>query len=446
VSIRRPVWVLHVLIVGLALHNLVAAQLWRAGVRGATLSALSAWKDVLLAAALVAVYAGLRHRPFRPTVCDWLALAFAGVVVLYGLIPQSVLGGTATHSGVVYAARHDLLPVEAYLLGRGLALTVKEERSLVRTLLWTAGIVAAFGLVDVYLVPLSFWRKVGGWYEHQLGLVYRGLSFLPENFVYNQGNNVVFRRLTSTFLSPLATAYLLVIALLLMTLRRRASVLLALLLFAALLWTHTRAALAALIVGLLLLALLRRALAPALLAVLVAVVGVAFVKGYPHFGPRTHFTASELRYQEHHAQTAPQVSHDATSANEASTREHLQSLREGLRTVIHHPWGFGLGNAGVTAERTGAKLKAGESTYTELGAETGIIGGLLFGVWSLVLLWRLLGSPPLAAAFAATLFLGLQTDVIGIPWLAVVVWALAGSAAYRDTGRLRTAASSPFLT
>ena len=444
-SIRRPVWVLHVLVVGLALHNLVMSQLWRAGVRGSALSAIAAWKDVLLAAALVAVYAGLRHRPFRPTACDWLALAFAGAVLLYGLIPQSVLGGTATHSGVVYAARHDLLPVEAYLLGRGLALTVAEQRSLVRTLLWTAGIVAAFGLVDVYLVPLSFWRKVGGWYEHQLGLVYHGLSSLPENFVYNQGNNVVFRRLTSTFLSPLATAYLLVIALLLMSLRRRASTLLALLLFAALLWTHTRAALVALIVGLIVLALLRRSLTPALLAALVAVVGLAFVKGYPHFAPRTHFTASELRYQERHARTAPAASHDATSANEASTREHLQSLRDGVRTVIHHPWGFGLGNAGVTAERTGAKLKAGESTFTELGAETGIIGGLLFVAWSLVLLWRLLDAPPLAAAFAATLFLGLQTDVIGIPWIAVVVWALAGSAAYRNARRARTVTSSPFL-
>ena len=322
-SIRRPVWVLHVLVVGLALHNLVMSQLWRAGVRGSALSVLAAWKDVLLAGALVAVFAGLRGRPLRPTVCDWLALAFAGFVVVYALIPQSTLGGGATHSGVLYAARHDLLPVEAYLLGRGLALTVEEQRSLVRTVLFTAAGVATVGLLDVYLVPLSFWRHAAGWYEHQLGLVYHGLSGLPENFVYNAGNNVVFRRLTSTFLSPLATAYLLVIALLLMSLRRRTSTLLALLLFAALLWTHTRAGLAALIVGLLVLAVLRRALAPAVVAVIVAVVGIAFVKGYTHFGPRTHFTASELRYQEHHAQANPGASHDATSANEASTREHL---------------------------------------------------------------------------------------------------------------------------
>ena len=49
---RRPVWALHVLIVGLALHNLVMSQLYRAGVRGNWLSAVAAWKDVLLLGAL----------------------------------------------------------------------------------------------------------------------------------------------------------------------------------------------------------------------------------------------------------------------------------------------------------------------------------------------------------------------------------------------------------
>lgn len=438
-------WALHVLVVGLALHNLVMSQLWRAGVRGGALSTISAWKDVLLAAALVVVYWGLRGRPVRLTVCDWLALAFAAFVVVYGILPQSALGGGATRSGVLYAARHDLLPVEAYLLGRGLALTVAEQRSLIRTLLWTAAGVAAFGLLDVYFVSLEFWRHAAGWYVHQLGLVYRGLSGLPENFVYNAGNNVVFRRLTSTFLSPLATAYLLVVALLVMSLRRRTSVLLGLLLFAALLWTHTRAALAALVVGLLVLAVLRRSFVPAVLALAVVVSGFVFVKGYSHFGPRTHFTASELRIQEQHAQANPGVSNDATAANEASTSEHIRSLRDGLRTVFHHPYGFGLGNAGVTAARTKVRLEAGESSYTELAAETGIVGGLLFVAWSLVLLYRLLRSPPLAAAFAATLFLGLQTDVIGIPWLAVVVWAIAGSAAYRLRPS-RARAASPSVT
>ncbi len=79
--------------------------------------------------------------------------------------------------------------------------------------------------------------------------------------------------------------------------------------------------------------------------------------------------------------------------------------------------------------RTHIAPKAGESTYTELGVELGLLGALVFVAWSLVLLrLTLVRRPWLGAAFAAVLFLGLQTDVIGVPWIAVAVWALvAGS-------------------
>jgi hypothetical protein len=428
VTLRRPVWALYALIVGLALHNLAMALLWRAGVRGSALTFVAAWKDALLVLALLLLVPARRRVPLPATVTDWLALAFGLVVVLYGLLPQSWLGGGATHKGVLYAARHDLLPVGAYFLGRGLDLTERERERACRLVLATAVLVAAYGLIDVYAVPLSWWRHSGavGWFQDQLGLRYRGLSGLPQNFVYNAGNGSVFRRLTSTFLSPLATAYTLVVAIFFIP-RRRWAIAIGLLLFAALLWTHTRASLIALVVGLVVRAIVRRRFQPLVWAVVVAVVGLAFVKGYTHFGPRTHFTAKELHYQQTHAAKAGSASNDATSANDASTREHLASLRDGARTVLHHPWGFGLGNAGVTAARTHVQIRAGESTYTELGVEAGVVGALLFIAWSLVLLRDALRRRPwIGAALAAVLFLGLQTDIIGIPWIAVVVWALAG--------------------
>lgn len=426
-TLRRPVWALYVLVVGLALHNLVMSLLWRAGVRGVALTAISAWKDVLLVAALVLVVAARRGRPPAATPVDVLALVFGGFVVVYGLLPQSLLGGGATHKGILYAARHDLLPVGAYFLGRGLDLTERERTALCRLVLATAAGVAVYGLVDVYAVPLAWWRGSAGWYRHQLGLDYVGLSHLPENFVYNVGNGVVFRRLTSTFLSPLATAYLLVFALFFVPLRRRWGIPLALLLFAAVLWSHTRAALVSLVAGLVVLALVRRRWRPLVYALGVVAVGLAFVKGYDHFAPRTHFTAAELRQQEENAKLHPTTSNDPTAANESSTREHLASLRDGAKAVATHPWGYGLGNSGVTAVRTHVKVEAGESTYTELGVDTGLAGGLVFVAWSLALLWATLRSRPwLGAAFAAVLVLGLQTDVIGVPWLAVVVWSLAG--------------------
>jgi hypothetical protein len=431
-GIRRPVWALHVLIVGLALHNLVMSQLYRAGVRGAWLSAIAAWKDVLLVGALALVMWGLRGRAVTLLRVDWLALVFSAFVVVYAVIPQSVLGGGATHKGVLYGTRHDLLPVLAYFLGRGLELAPSERSRLCRTVLFTAGTVAVYGLLDVYLVPLSWWRQSAGWFGDQLGLTYHGLSGLPENFIYNEGGGVIFRRLTSSFLSPLATGYLLVVALFFVPLRgRRWAPPLAALLVAALLATHTRAALLALVLGLLVIAALRRAVFPAGLAVLVAVLGFAFVKAYDHLGPRAHFTPTELAQQEANAHRNPGANNDPTSANESSASEHFASFRAGARTAIHHPWGFGVGNAGVTAVRTHVTPEAGESTYTELAVETGLLGGLAFVAWSLALLVRLRQVPWLAAAFAAMLFIGLQTDVIGIPWIAIVVWSLAGSGVQR---------------
>jgi hypothetical protein len=127
------------------------------------------------------------------------------------------------------------------------------------------------------------------------------------------------------------------------------------------------------------------------------------------------------------------VSHDPTSVGESSTSEHLSSLRDGAKTVLKHPWGFGLGNSGVTASRTHVGIKAGESTYTELGVETGLAGALVFIAWCLALArGTLRRSAWLGAAFVAVLVLGLQTDVIGVPWIAVVVWAAVGDAIYRE--------------
>ena len=72
-------------------------------------------------------------------------------------------------------------------------------------------------------MPIEWWRHSGavGYFHHELGYDYHGPAGLPENFAFNTSDGL-FRRLVSTFVSPLATAYMLVIALLLLaTLRRR---------------------------------------------------------------------------------------------------------------------------------------------------------------------------------------------------------------------------------
>jgi O-antigen ligase/polysaccharide polymerase Wzy-like membrane protein len=425
--------VLAALVVGLALHNAAMAQLWEIGVRGTALDVVAAWKEALLLVALVVVAWRVRKLP-TVTAADVLAASYAVVILVYALLPQGWLDGGATTRGELLALRHHLLPVGAYALGRLISVAWGKRGMVGSLIALTAAVVAVVGLVDLALVSLQQWRESGvaGWYREQLGLDYEGLTGLPENWVYNTGDETnPIRRLVSTFLSPLASAYLLVVALIYVVSRpfRWWWGLLGLLLYLGLLYTHTRAALAALAAGLVVLALVQRKLAPAVLAAVSLAAGAVFIAAYPDIGPSTSYTQEELEWLRQNAQRDPGASGDPFGADESSTRSHLRNLRDGLQTVIEHPQGYGLGNAGVVAKRTEVEIKAGESTYTELGVDAGIAALAAFVLWSLVLLlglWR--REAWLAGAFAAVLLLGLQTDVIGVHWVAVVVWAAAGIA------------------
>jgi hypothetical protein len=434
---RRPVAALYAWVVGLAGHNAVMAALYGAGIRGGALTALQAWKEILLAVALARVAVdALRARrlPFKISAVDLLALAFAIVVCVYAVLPQSWLDGTADRSAVGLALKHDLIPVGAYFLGRSLLLRREQLVPLAWTLLGVAGVVALVGLVDDFFVSISWWRNsaVVDYFHKQLGYDYHGTGGLPENFIFNTGSEDHFlRRLVSVFLGPLASAYCFVAALIVAAaLRRRLRLLIPLcvLIAVALLFTFSRSALLALAAGLVVLAWLQRRWWPVAAAVATLAVSVAWVHVFPHVAPEGHWTQQDLVLQRNHAQQNPGASGNAGSINEPSLHSHWISLREGARTVIRHPQGYGLGNAGQTASRTGTPIKAGESNYTEIGAETGLVGALLWIAWSLAVFAGLVRrcAAAIAAVFAAVLVLAIQTDVIGDPWVGYVVWAVAG--------------------
>jgi O-Antigen ligase len=443
---RRPVVALYAWVVGLAAHNAVMAGLYGAGVRGGALTALQAWKEILLAVALARVGTdALRDRrlAFRIHAADVLAIAFAVVVCVYAVLPQSWLDGSADRSAIGLALKHDLIPVGAYFLGRSVLLRREELVPLAWTVIGVAAAVAAIGLIDVFFVSISWWRNsaVVDYFHKQLGYDYNGTGGLPENFIFNTGSEDHFlRRLVSVFLGPLASAYCFVVALVLAAaLRQRLRVLVPLcaLIAVALLYTFSRSSLLALAAGLVVLAYIMRRWWPVAAAVATIAVSSAWVHVFPHVAPEGKWTQQDLVQQRNHARQNPGASGNAGSIDEPSLHSHWISLREGARTVIHHPQGYGLGNAGQTASRTGTQIRAGESNYTEIGAETGLLGGLLWTAWGLTLLGALVlaarrtgwwAGSGIAAAFGAALVLAVQTDVIGDPWMGYVLWALAGIA------------------
>jgi hypothetical protein len=438
---RRPQRALYAFIVGLAAHNAVMAGLYAIGVRGRPLTLIAAWKEVLLAVGLasVAVAAARVHRlPFRPGAVDALALLFAALVAVYALIPQEWLDGNADAITILYGLRHAGTCVAAYLLGRSASTTLRPSGtgfSLTRIrplTLATAVAVATLGLIEVYTVSLDSWddAQVPEYFERQLGFEHDGPRGLPENFVFNTGDEQnLLRRLVSTFLSPLGTAYMFVVALCLWAAAPRRNWPLAALAAVGLLFTFTRAALLALAGALVVLAVLQRRRWPVLAAAATILVGLGWTEVFPSIAPEASWTQAELEEQRRRARELGVPPGEVVSLDEPSIKSHLNALEDGVETVVEHPQGFGLGNSGATALRREVPLQAGESTYTELGVETGLFGALAFIAWNLALFWALArrGAAGVSVALAAVLAVAVQTDVLGTPWLAYVVWMFAGA-------------------
>ena len=336
-----PRWALVAFIVALPLHNLVMAELWDVGVRGFALDVVSAWKEVLLAAALAVVVWRRRGIPFKATTADWLALVYAAFVVLYALIPQDWLGGDASARGILYGVRHDLTPVACYFLGRGLTLrraTAGRRRADPRR---RAAVVAAWGLVDIYAVSLQTWRDSGvpGWFRSSSGSSTAAspacrrtgsTTRATSGRCAGSSRRSSARSRRPTCCSPRSSSRPPGGA------ARAGCPALTALLAIGLLFTYSRTTIAALAVGLVALGYALRSWWPVAAAVVFVAAAFFFVRAYPDIAPETRFTAAELEIQRAGGQEEP-TSGNPFDPGESSFDSHLDSLRDGIETVVEHP-------------------------------------------------------------------------------------------------------------
>jgi hypothetical protein len=452
---RRPLYALYAFLVGLAFHNAAFMGLWLAGAEGWQLTVLQAWKEILLGTALLSVLVA-RRLPRRLVPLDFAALALALVAAVYLFVPADT-----TIEGRLYGLRSILLPLAAYALGRCLVLGSREWRRVAAVGVGAAAAVAVVGLAENYALTIGDWRAWGakGYYSEQLDFpAFHGPAGLPDNWALNLSDGV-FRRLISTYLSPLGTAYMLAVALIVAVVelpRVRGRALLGLgaatlVLLAAFLLAFSRAAALALVGALVVLALAhwsRWALAGAAVVLAASVVTAAW---FTSIAPETRFFPEDKAYQERRAREEgplpPGSPLDTTSGfSDSSSREHLAELRRSFENLVDRPQGHGLGTSGQIAQRFGdGDFAAGESLYLTVGVETGVAGLLallaLVGA-TLLTLFRAarrragsalgVAAAVLVAAQAAVFAIGLQTEVWGIPWLVYVLWLLTGSAITED--------------
>lgn len=125
----------------------------------APLSYLALWKEALLGVVLVIAFvevmsAYLRTKNCRFDLIDWLIVALVALGILLTFVlhtPKSV---------ALLGARYDFVPLIAFLVLRRVPWSEWFQKRLVRLLLIVGAVVAALGIVSLFL-PISFFVKLG---------------------------------------------------------------------------------------------------------------------------------------------------------------------------------------------------------------------------------------------------------------------------------------------
>ena len=383
--ISRPFRALGILVAGMAVHNFVLMVLIRLDTPHVLIRLIQAWKEglLLLLFGLVAVqaYRFWRARQWpalRPV--DWLMIAYTGVVVVYAMLPGSLLHSNIDISHRLLGLRILVLIPGLYLFGR---VFMPRDRADLRwvagLVLGSAALVGAFGLVELWLVPTVRWidwgvNDLSAW----LGFTYHGPAGLPENFFQATSEGLLLRRMVSTYVSPLGIAYtgLLVVPIGIATLYAKRpfaslpwwlpAVMLNLALL-GILFSVTRLALAVLVAEAALLYVLLRRRTLVLITVLLAGAVLFMFIGYPRIGPVVDRNLQAV--------TNRGVLHLA-SGSDPSAHEHLTELIQDFAFVRQHPLGAGLG---ASLHRFGATSGGtGESAVFDVFGEIGIVGGIIY--------------------------------------------------------------------
>ena len=387
---RRPFVGLGVLVGGMAFHNFALMVLLALHTPPALIRVVQSWKElVLVLLSLLALRQLLRARESwqvrrllpRLIPTDWIALAFALVLIVYLLLPSSVLPGSANFLQRLAAFRTAALIPLLYALGRVFSSPSELDLRDAYWLIVGAGaVVGAFGLYELWLVPTATWLDWGvNLFSSWLGFKYNGPAGLPANFFQSLPDGLLLRRMVSTYISPLGIAYtgllawpIAVVMLDRPNPSRRTRALVAVaatFLLLGILFAVTRLALLMLAGEVVLLALLLRtrlalALAPVVIACVAAVLFL-----YPQVGP---VVDPYLLPGESHRHTILYI-------GDPSFAEHLRALAADMKVVSQHPLGSGLGGSvhrfvQTTVDTAGT----GESAVLGFFGDVGFVGGVLY--------------------------------------------------------------------
>lgn len=389
-------------------------------------TALRLWKEVLLALSVIGIlYLLLTDQKIRTHTLSrrlvWLILLYMLLNVIWGLLALNQHDVTAKALG--YGLIVNLRFLVFFLVTWAVALRMSRLRSHWQWMVyWPAMGVAAFGILQIFILPHDFLRHFG-----------YGPHTIPVLETIN--NNPHYIRIASTLrgANPLG-AYLLIpislLVVLLLTKRRtwlQAGFLAELLL--VLFFSFSRSAWIGAVLSIAVILVLSIHTRPAKRVTLGVIAGVLVLSA----GLTVAFHRS-ARFENFifHTQTHSAVS---TTSNES----HLTALKISAKDILHQPLGRGPGTAGpASIYNTGHLPRIAENYFVQVAQETGWLGlglFLLINVGVGYLLWLRRADPLALSLFASLIgltFINLLSHAWADDTLAYVWWGLAGIAMVPD--------------
>ncbi len=365
-----------------------------------------AWKEivlVLMGVMSIALYPRTKKLLDKPL--NLVVGAFILLTLIVSLIQRPI------DSAFWFGIKTDFEFLIIFVLAQLIAETIPEP-TVQKIVLATGTLVALFGVLQVYFLPIDFLKHFG----------YGPLTVQPFSFV---DAATLSPRIQSTLggANQLGSFLILPIAILTQQLLKRqwlALVPLAVILIALL---HTFSRSAWLGAGLaILIVILLSATRRRLLATITALAGIILLSGL--------IVAALINRQ-------PLLKHyifhaDYLAQARNSDTDHLAAQKEALVIVAHQPWGGGLGTAGPASLRSSSPIIT-ENYYLQLAIETGLIGAGLFialCLWLGLELFRRQKQSdlarPLLAALAGVSLVNLFLHGWADSSTALVFWSSAG--------------------
>jgi O-antigen ligase len=387
--------------------------------------ALAAWRDALVAGiAIAAAWSLLRARSRRLGVIEWLVVVVLALGAVYVLVSPVLV--TALY---VYRVLYEppLVLASVLVLGRTRgAPSWLAERS---TTLFLAGttIAALFTWIQVYVLRFrflqAFYTEPGERIHH---------SYLATGINQPRGIGTLNSPNEFGAVLAIALALLLTPGLLRMPgwLRSTLVVINAL----ALLLTFSRSGMLSLVVALAVILVLRRGQLPS--RARIAAVLRQPLRLWPIVAPvLVGLVMATLVFTTSGAQTLVEAT---ASGVEPSAGGRTASVRAGVRVLVDHPLGLGLGTAGPKAARFAEELPGGrvltEMWYLVYAIQVGVIGFLALAALAVAVLWQLWrtrASPLSATMIGVGVGLGVGAAFIPIiedPAVFTPLWAFSGIA------------------